>query len=116
MSRVAALALAAARLAATEALDATTGVHQLLTAGVERVAVRADLDVDLRLGGARRELVTARAADVRLDVFRMDLGLHEINSRHADQLRLLRRSAPRPRPDRTACRRCGAAPRSHRGC
>ena len=33
-----------------EALDAPAGVDQLLTAGVERVAGGADLDVDLRLG------------------------------------------------------------------
>src|SRR5215217_7750256 len=48
--------------AAAEALDAATGVHELLTARVEGVAVRADLDVELRLGRTRPELVTARAA------------------------------------------------------
>ena len=36
--------------AATEALDAPTRVDELLLARVERVAVRADLDVDLGLG------------------------------------------------------------------
>src|SRR4051794_25202241 len=72
------LGLAAGALgsAAPEALDATAGVHELLPARVERVAVRADLDVDLRLGRARRELVAARATDVRLDVLGMDVGLH----------------------------------------
>src|SRR5262249_26444396 len=47
-----------------EPLDAATGVHQLLLAGVEGMAGRADLDVQLGLGRARRELVAARAAHV----------------------------------------------------
>src|SRR3954470_14898279 len=42
--------------AALEALDPTTGVHELLLARVERVAVRADLDVELGPRGAGREL------------------------------------------------------------
>ena len=49
---------------ALEALDAPTGVHQLLPARVERVAVGAHLDVELLVGGARDELVAARAAHV----------------------------------------------------
>src|SRR5580704_16593350 len=56
-------ALPAAGDAALEALDATAGVDQLLAARVERVAVRADLDAQLGLGGASLELVSARAAD-----------------------------------------------------
>src|SRR3954454_22351975 len=59
-----------------EALDAAAGVHELLPARVERVAVRADLDVDLGLGRAGRELVAARAPHVGLDVFGVDSGLH----------------------------------------
>src|SRR4051794_7108580 len=82
------LGLAATRLAAAEALDATARVHQLLTAGVERMAVRADLDVDLPLGRSRRELVPAGAADVSLYVLRMDFGLHVVESSLGDQLRL----------------------------
>src|SRR5213078_2052033 len=62
--------------AALEALDAAAGVDELLPPRVERVAVRADLDVDLGLGRARRELVAARAAHVGLDVLGMDSGLH----------------------------------------
>jgi len=38
-----------------EALDAATGVDQLLAPGVEGVAVGADLDAQLRLGGAGLE-------------------------------------------------------------
>src|SRR5205823_8611648 len=71
--------------AALEALDAAAGVNELLAPGVERMAVRADLDVQLGLGRARGELVAAGAADVRLDVFEMDLGLHGFDSSWADQ-------------------------------
>ena len=47
---------------ALEALDASAGVDQLLLAGVERVAVGADLHVDVALGGTSHELVPAGAA------------------------------------------------------
>src|SRR3954454_22069885 len=59
-----------------EALDAAARVDELLLAGVERVAVRADLDVELRLRGTRRERVPAAAVHGRQDVLGMDLGLH----------------------------------------
>src|SRR3954452_24317969 len=62
--------------AALEAVDPSAGVHELLAARVEGMAVRADLDVDLALRRAGRELVPAGAADVRLDVLGMDFGLH----------------------------------------
>jgi len=65
------------RGAALEALDTTAGVHQLLAARVERVAVRADLDVELGLRRARRELVAARAPHASLDVLGMNRFLHE---------------------------------------
>src|SRR5436190_18242688 len=74
-----------------EAIDASTRVDQLLPPGVERVAVRADLDVDLGLRRPRRELVAARAAHVGLDVFRMDLGLH----RETQSIRRLQRADDR---------------------
>ena len=61
---------------ALEALDPTAGIHQLLLARVERVAVRADLDVKFRLRGTRHELVAAGAGDVREDVLGMDVSLH----------------------------------------
>src|SRR5215204_5176087 len=54
------LTAARTRGAAAKTLDATTGVHELLTARVEGVAVRAYLDVELGLGRSRPELVTAR--------------------------------------------------------
>src|SRR5918999_3808927 len=71
-----ALAAAGACRTAAEALDAATGVDQLLAARVDRVAVRADLDVKLGLGGAGPELVAAGAAHVRRPVLGMDVGLH----------------------------------------
>src|SRR5271163_611365 len=55
-------ALAAAGDATLEALDAPAGVDQLLAPRIERVAVRADLDAQLWLGGAGLEFVAARAA------------------------------------------------------
>src|SRR5215210_3375856 len=75
------VAAGAASGAALEALHAATRVDQLLLARVERVAVGADLHVDLRLGRAGRELVAAGAADVSLDVLGMDVGLHGFQSR-----------------------------------
>jgi hypothetical protein len=57
---------------ALEALDAPASVHQLLATRVEGVAVRAHLDVQLGLGGAREEFVAAGAAHVCLDVVRVD--------------------------------------------
>src|SRR5262249_18387065 len=72
------LALVGARAleAALEALDATTGVDELLLARVEGVARRANLDVELRLRRARDELVSAGAANGREDVLRMNVRLH----------------------------------------
>src|SRR5690349_5091255 len=61
---------------ALEALDPAAGVHQLLLARVERVAVRAHLDVQLGLRRARLELVPAGAVHRREHVFGMDLGPH----------------------------------------
>src|SRR5215210_6751565 len=70
------LPLARARCTAAEALDAPAGVHELLTARVEGMAVRADLDMQLRLGGAGPELVAARAADVCGAVLGVNVCLH----------------------------------------
>src|SRR5262249_38218561 len=69
-------AQAAFRHAALEALDAPARVDQLLTTGVERVAVGAHLDVELRTRRTRRELVAASAAHVSLHVVGMDWSLH----------------------------------------
>src|SRR4051812_31873588 len=61
---------------ALEALDPAARVHELLLARVERVAVGADLDVQLGLGGARLERVPAGAGHVREHVLGMDTGFH----------------------------------------
>src|SRR4051812_27666919 len=87
----------AASLTAAEALHATTGVDQLLTTRVERVAVRADLYVNLRLRRPSGELVAAGTADVGLDVLGMDLGLHGLNDSHGDQPRTGASAAPEVR-------------------
>src|SRR5262249_45470160 len=50
-------------VAALEAFDTAGGVDDLLLAGIERMAVRADLDMDLRARGARLDLVAAGADD-----------------------------------------------------
>src|SRR5262245_34871374 len=73
--------LAAARAAgflepALEAFDSSTRVDQLLLARVERVAVRADLDVELGLRRPRLEGVPAGARHGREDVVGMDVRLH----------------------------------------
>src|SRR5262249_4147026 len=64
-------------IALAEFLDATSRVHALLLACVERVAVRADFHVQLpaqdRFG---LELVPAAADDCNFLVLRMNLGLH----------------------------------------
>src|SRR5205823_14918210 len=59
-----------------ETLDSAAGVHELLLARVERMAVRADLDVKLRLRRPRLECVSARARDRGEDVLGMDVSLH----------------------------------------
>ena len=59
-----------------EALDASTGVNELLLAGVERVALVAEVDGQGRDGGAGGPSVAAAAADGSLDVIRVDTLLH----------------------------------------
>ena len=62
--------------AALEALDPATGVDQLLLAGVERVALGAELDVQVRLGRAGVELIPAGAVDVGERVLGVNPGFH----------------------------------------
>jgi hypothetical protein len=56
-----------------EPLDATSGVHQFLLAGEERVASGANLGVDLLAGGAGLERVAAQA-------FHGHLGIHWVDT------------------------------------
>jgi hypothetical protein len=61
-----------------EFLDATCGVHDLLCTGVERVALGADFNVQIRFahGRAGLELVAAAACHCDLFVFRVYGGFH----------------------------------------
>ena len=63
---------------AAEFLDAARGVHDLLCAGVERVALGADFNVQIRFahGGACFKLVAAAACHCDLFVFRVNGGFH----------------------------------------
>src|SRR5215471_4013564 len=76
------LVVAAARAGllepALEALHPTARVDELLLPRVERVALRADLHVELRLRRAGPELVAARARHVREDVVGMDVSFHRL--------------------------------------
>jgi hypothetical protein len=62
--------------AALEPLHPSARVHELLLARVERVAFGADLDMKVRLRGARLKLVAAGAANGREDIVGVDVGLH----------------------------------------
>ena len=62
-----------------EAVNASAGVNQLLLAGIERVALGANFDLDVLLGGAGLNDFAASTTDRRLFVFRMDTFLHHIH-------------------------------------
>ena len=62
-----------------EAIDTSTGVNQLLLAGIERVALGADFNTDVLLGGAGGKGVTTSAADGGLLVVGMDTFLHFVH-------------------------------------
>src|SRR2546423_3698228 len=59
-----------------EALYSAPGVHELLLARVEGVALRADLDLQVRLRRLGLKRVPARAPDVRQHIVGVDPGLH----------------------------------------
>src|SRR5438552_5387128 len=59
-----------------EALHPASGVHELLLARVEGMALRADLDLQVCLRRPGLKRVPARAPDVRQYVVGMDPGLH----------------------------------------
>src|SRR5215472_3779777 len=68
---------------ALEALDAPRGVDQTLLAGVKRMTVRADLDVQLFGGRASLKGVAARAGHYAAAVFGMNFGFHLGESNHS---------------------------------
>src|SRR5262249_53397595 len=65
------------RVTLAEFVDAPAAVDDLLLAGIERMAGRADFDVEvLAEGRARREFVAAATDDFYFGVVRVDLWLH----------------------------------------
>ena len=70
---------ASARLLAellAEALHATGRIDQALLTSEERMALRADVRVNLRLSGTGLERIAAGALHCRRVVFGMDVGFH----------------------------------------
>src|SRR5258708_6041226 len=59
-----------------EAIDAALGIHQLLLAGIEGMAIRANVDCEIAAGGAGDELVPAGADDCRAGVGGGDAFFH----------------------------------------
>ena len=68
--------LFAAVEAAVEAVNAPAGIDQLLPAGEERVALRADFNADILLGGAGMDHLAAGAGDGRIFISRMNTVFH----------------------------------------
>ena len=62
-----------------ETVNTSTGVNQLLLAGIERVALGADFNSDVLLGGAGRKDVATGTADSGLFVIGMDTFLHVVH-------------------------------------
>ena len=62
-----------------ETINTSTGVNQLLLAGIERVALGADLNSDVLLGGTGRKDVATGTANRGLFVIGMDTFLHVVH-------------------------------------
>ena len=62
-----------------ETINTSTGVNQLLLAGIERVALGADLNADVLLSGAGRKNVATGTANGGLFVIGMDTFLHVVH-------------------------------------
>ena len=62
-----------------ETINTSTGVNQLLLAGIERVALGANFNTDILLGGTGGKSVTAGAADGGLLVVGMDAFSHFVH-------------------------------------
>ena len=59
--------------------NAAAGIDQLLLASVERMALGANFDVDLGLGGTSLDDVAASAGDGAVNVVRMDTLFHSFH-------------------------------------
>ena len=90
-----------------ETVDTSTGVNKLLLAGIERVALGADLNTNVLLGRTSGKDIAARAADGGLFVLGMDTFLHEFHLSH--QISVKRQTAlplvQTPRYSTTGCAR-----------
>ena len=64
-----------------ELVHAAGGVHELLLAGVKRMAGIADADDDGRFGGARLDDVAAGATNLGVQILRMNVSFHIIKGR-----------------------------------
>jgi hypothetical protein len=62
-----------------EALNTSAGIDELLLAGIERVALGANFDVDLRLGAARLDHVAAGTGNGAVNVIRVDTLFHSFH-------------------------------------
>ena len=62
-----------------ETINTSTGVNQLLLAGIERVALGADLNSDVLIGRTGRKDVATGTADRGLFVLRMDAFSHFVH-------------------------------------
>ena len=62
-----------------ETVNTSTGVNQLLLAGIERVALGADFHADVLLSGTGSKGVATGAADGSLFVVRMDAFSHVVH-------------------------------------
>ena len=65
-----------------EAIDATACIDELLLSGKERMALGANFNTDILLGGAGLDNITASAGNGSLAIVRMDLFLHLIHLFH----------------------------------
>ena len=62
-----------------ETINTSTGVNQLLLAGIERVALGADFNADVLLGGASRKDVATGTANRSLFVLGVDTFSHVVH-------------------------------------
>ena len=63
-------------VALAEFIDATAGIHDLLLARVERMAVGAHFEIQVAAGGARLKSIAAATRHGDLVVRRMDVSFH----------------------------------------
>ena len=90
-----------------ETVDTSTGVNKLLLAGVERVTLGANFNLDVLFGRTSLNNCTTRASDSSLFVLGMDTFLHEFHLSH--QISVKRQTAlplvQTPRYSTTGCAR-----------